>query len=102
MKRTYIAPDDFQVTPDRLKWACDTFNISEKEVERQTEEWHDHEYRKPYFDWPRAWKRWFRCADKFGTLKREHKPRQVEIVTKEMRAEDQRKFDEQIARFSRG
>ena len=99
MKRSYTAPDDFEITPERLKWAMETFNISQSEVERQTEMWHEHEYQRAYFDWSRAWKRWFRCADKFGTLKRERKYTKPEQITPEMRADDQRKFDEQIKRF---
>ena len=39
----------------------DSFNITAKEVERQTDEWHDHEYKRAYSDWNRAWKRW--CDD---------------------------------------
>jgi len=103
MKRTYFAPDDFDVTPDRLKWAMQTFSITEKEVKRQTEEWHDHEYKRAYSDWNRAWKRWFRQADKFGTLHRDRKLRVVEEVSDEQRQADILSFEnDPLIRRARG
>lgn len=93
MKRSHIPPDSFVPTEEQIKWAVDTFSISEKEVERQTDEWHDFEYKRAYSDWNRAWKRWFRQADKFGTLHRETKPRVVEVVTDEQRKADVLAFE---------
>lgn len=83
MKRSYIAPDDFEVTPDRLKWAMETFNISENEVSRQTELWHEFEYKRAYGDWGRAWKRWFRQADKYQLLERERTYTTIDEVSEE-------------------
>ncbi len=88
MKRSYCPPNDFEITEKHLAWAIKTFNITEKEVERQTELWHEWEYKRAYFDWNRAWKRWFRQADKYGLLHRDVKPRVVEVVTDEQRQAD--------------
>ena len=93
MKRSYFAPDDFDVTPERLQWAMETFGITTAEVERQTDEWHDHEYKRAYSDWNRAWKRWFRQADKYGTLRRERKLRVVEAITEDQRQADIQAFE---------
>ena len=46
MKNGHFAPDDFEITPERLEWAMQAFRITKEEVERQTEEWHDFEYRR--------------------------------------------------------
>lgn len=88
MKKSFFAPDDFDLTQERKKWAMETFNITEEEVMRQTDEWHDYEYKRAYSDWNRAWKRWFRQADKFGTLKRERQLRAVKELTQEQRQAD--------------
>ena len=93
MRKSHFPPDDFEPTEDQIKWAIDTFRISKAEVLRQTDEWHDFEYKRKYFDWNRAWKRWFRQAEKYDTLKREHKPRVVEQVTEEQRKADLLAFE---------
>lgn len=88
MNRSYTAPDDFEVTLDRLEWAMTEFNISKAEVMRQTEIWHDYEFRRAYFDWGRVWKRWFRKCDELNQFRRERKPRLVEEVSDEQRQAD--------------
>ena len=88
MKRSYIAPENFEVTDEQLQWAMTTFRITKEEVLRQTDEWKDFEYKRPYFDWNRAWKRWFRQGDKYGTLKREPNYRRPEDVSEEQLKKD--------------
>ena len=97
MKRSYVAPDDFKVTLERMRWAMTTFEITAKEVQRQTELWHEHEYKRAYSDWGRAWKRWFRMAEEYGKLKREYKLRLVEVITEEQRQADRKKADRELA-----
>lgn len=99
MKRSHFAPDDFEITEDRLKWAMETFGITKKEVERQTDEWHDYEYKRAYSDWNRAWKRWFRQADKFGTLHRERVVRKPQEVSDEERQADLLKWERDMERL---
>jgi hypothetical protein len=101
MKRSYFAPDDFDVTPERMNWAIQTFGITAGEVERQTDEWHDFEYKRAYSDWNRAWRRWFRQADKYDTLRREHKPRLVEVISDEQLVADRLKADRELAVLTR-
>lgn len=88
MKRSYFVPDDHEVTPEQTQWAMTEFNITEAEVQRQTEIWRDHEYKRAYMDWNRAWKRWFRQAEKYDALKRERQLRQVEEISEEQRKAD--------------
>lgn len=99
MKRSYFAPDDFEITPDRLKWAVTTFNVSEDEVTRQTELWHEHEYKRAYSDWNRAWKRWFRQAEKYDELRREHKHRTPETLSEEQTEKERIKGEENLERL---
>ena len=99
MKRSHFAPDDFEITADRLQWAMDTFKITKAEVKRQTELWHEYEYKRAYLDWNRAWKRWFRMAQKYDTLKRPLKARQVEQVSDKQRKDDARKAVVEMAEY---
>ena len=99
MKRSYFAPDNFEITVERLQWAVDTFKITKAEVERQTELWHEYEYRRAYSDWNRAWKRWFRMAQKYDTLKRPLKARQAEQVSDKQRKDDARKAVVEMAAY---
>jgi hypothetical protein len=91
--KSRFAPDDFEVTTERLQWAMKTFDITEQEVLRQTELWHDHEYKRAYFDWNRAWRRWFRQCEVYGTFKRPVKHRRPEEITTEQRKADILKFE---------
>jgi len=77
------------------------FNIDAKEARRQADLMVDHEFLRSYTDWQRVYRNWMRKADEIQTLRRERKPREPEVITDDMRAEDQRKFDEQIERFSK-
>ena len=99
MPKSYFAPDDFEITAERLRWAVTTFNISEDEVYRQTELWHEHEYKRAYSDWNRAWKRWFRMADKYDTLKRKHSYRRPEELSPEQKREDAEKAEADFRRL---
>ena len=91
-----VVPDKWKPRANDIAWAIDKFGITRSEVDRQTEEFIDHEFRRNYTDWNRAYRNWFRSADKYDLLKRERKPWKPEVVTDDMRAEDIRKFDERI------
>ena len=92
-------PDKWKPRANDIAWAIEKFGITRQEVDRQLEEFIDHEFRRNYTDWNRCFRNWFRSADKYDLLKRERKPWEPEVVTDEMRAEDQKKFDAQIERF---
>ncbi len=92
-------PDDFRPSIPNLNWAMKEFNITADEARRQSELMADHEFMRPYTDWQRVWRNWMRKAEEIQTLRRERKPWKPEVVTDEMKAEDQRLFDEQIERF---
>ena len=96
-----VVPDKWKPRDKDITWAIEKFGITQNEAKRQLEEFCDHEFRRNYTDWNRAFRNWFRSADKYDLLKRERKPWKPEVVTDEMRAEDQRKFDDQIKRFSK-
>jgi len=76
------------------------FNITADEARRQAEMMVDHEFLRHYTDWQRVYRNWMRKAEEIQTFRREHKPRQPEVITNEMRSEDLKKFDEQIERFA--
>jgi phage replication O-like protein O len=58
------APDDFVVTPDLLEWAAK--NVPSVNVEFETGNFRDHEYKQARTDWPAAWRKWMRNALKFS------------------------------------
>ena len=97
----WFAPDDFQPIEDNFEWAILKFSISRKECEAQTELMLDHEFKRGYTDWQRVWRNWMRKAEEIQTLRRERKAWKPEVVTDEMRKEDIKKFDDQIARFKK-
>ena len=96
-----VPPDDFRPSIPNLNWAMKEFNITADEARRQAEMMVDHEFLRHYTDWQRVFRNWMRKAEEIQTLRREHKPRQPEVVTDDMRKEDQRKFDAQIERFKK-
>ena len=97
--RSHFVPDNFIVTDELRSWAKTTFRIDDKEVDRQTEEWRDFEYKRAYTDWTRCWRRWFRQAEKYATLKREHKPRGIEVISDETKKSDAAKAIAQMAEY---
>jgi phage replication O-like protein O len=57
-------PEDFAVTPDMLEWAQKT--VPSVDVEFETGNFRDHEYKQAHTDWPAAWRKWMRNALKFS------------------------------------
>ena len=101
MKRSYTVPEDFQVTDRDREWAKDTFNIDDKEVDRQIMFWRLHEYKRAYFDWGRALQRWFYQAKKYKELIYEHKPRTIVELTPEQAREERIRGDENLKRLAK-
>ena len=93
-------PDDFRPSIPNINWAMKEFNITADEARRQGEIMIDYEFHRNYTDWQRVYRNWMRKAEEIQTLRREHQPRQPEVVTNEMKAEDLKKFNEQIERFA--
>ena len=96
-----FVPNKFKPRQIDVEWAIEKFDIDEAEVNRQFEQMADHEFRRSYTDWNRVFRNWIRKSSELETLWRERKPWAPEVVTDDMKAEDQRKFDEQIKRFSK-
>lgn len=92
-------PDSFKPRETDIDWAIKKFNIDKAEVENQLEQLRDHEFRRNYTEWNRVFRNWFRTADKHQLLKREHKRRQVEVLTDEQRAEDIRKWEDDMRKL---
>ena len=88
MVKSHFVPNDFIVTDHLKSWAKTTFNISDKEVDRQVIQWRLHEYKRAYSDWAKACQRWFYQADKYGELRRDYKLRTVEELTAEEQKRD--------------
>ena len=94
-----FVPDNFKPKSSDVEWAIQKFDIDETEVNRQFEQMADHEFRRSYTDWNRVFRNWIRKSSELETLYRERKPWKPEVVTDDMRKEDQRSFDAQIERF---
>ncbi len=88
MKVTRFVPDSFIPKDKDIAWAMENFGITRQEANRQLEEFRDHEFRRDYTDWNKCFRNWFRSADKYDLLKREHKPRLVEEVSEEQLQRD--------------
>jgi len=96
-----FVPDNFKPRQSDIEWAMKKFNISRNEADNQLEEFIDYEFKRSYTDWNRCFRNWFRTADKYNLLKREHKYRTVETITDEQKKCDILRFEEQIKRFGK-
>ena len=81
-------PKGFIVTDELKEWAKKKFQVDDEEVERQEEEWRDHEYKRSYSHWDKVWRNWWRRANEFDTIKRPMQRRTVEKLTDEQRQAD--------------
>lgn len=61
--RARLVPDDFQVTEAMRQWAAK--ECRGVDVDRETENFRDHEFKDPHTDWVRAWRKWMRRAPEF-------------------------------------
>lgn len=61
-KRSKRVPADFIVTDDLKAWAAE--KVPGVDLEAETENMRDHEYRDAHSDWPAAWRKWMRTAFK--------------------------------------
>ena len=100
-RRSYFCPDKYQPDDSLIEWATSEFTVTRKEVARQLMLMRDHEFRRPYSDWSRVFRNWLRKADDIQTFKRERKPFTTAAPeqTSEDRAEEQRKFEEQMKKW---
>ena len=76
-------------------------NITRQEADRQLEELRDYEFKRHYTDFNRVYRNWFRAADKYDLLKREHKLRLVEEPTEEQLQKDREDWAADMKRFKR-
>jgi len=94
-------PEKFKVRPKDREWAKREFKITDEEVNRQLELLSDYEFKRSYTDWNRVFRNWIRKSDELQQLRR---PRVYgsnvkEVLTPEERAEDQRKWEEDMKRL---
>lgn len=61
--RARIVPDSFVVTPEMRSWAAE--KCPGVDIDRETENFRDHEFRDPHSDWTRAWRKWMRRSPEF-------------------------------------
>ena len=83
-----FVPDDFIPTVKNQRWARITFCIDHDEVERQTEMFIDHEFKRSYTDWQKCWRNWIRKADEIQTMRRPHIPKTPEELSEEQKSID--------------
>lgn len=95
-------PPDWQLSPELRQWTRDK-GLSEADIDDQLERFRDHDYEKPKIRPDACWRTWIRNAIKWGDVHVSKAPKyyQPELITDDMRAENDRKFREQIARFTR-
>ena len=86
-----VVPANFEPRQKDIDWAMAEFGISREEVDRQTEELRDHEFKRSYTDFNRVFRNWFRAADKYDLLKREPVYRQPEEISQEQHDADAEK-----------
>ncbi len=86
-----FVPNKFEPRQKDIDWAMQKFNISRKEVDRQTEEFRDHEFKRSYTDFNRVFRNWFRSADKYDLLRRERTYRKPEELSQEQHDADAEK-----------
>ena len=96
-----FVPDNWKPREEDIALVMERHNITRQEADRQLEELRDYEFKRDYTDFNRVYRNWFRTADKYKLLNREHKPRIVEEVTEEDLVEDRRKWAEDMKRFKR-
>lgn len=96
-----FAPDNFKPRESDIEWAMKKFKITRDEVDNQLEEFIDHEFKRSYTDWNRAFRNWFRTADKYSLLTRERVYKQPDELLPEQRKSDIIAFHEQIKRFGK-
>ena len=83
-----VPPKGFKPRESDIEWAMKKFNISREEADNQTEEFVDHEFKRHYTHWNKAFRNWFRTAEKYNLLKREYKHRQPEQLSTEEKKRD--------------
>ena len=101
MVKSHFVPNDFIVTDHLKSWAKTTFNINDKEVDRQVIRWRLCEYKRAYSDWARAYQRWFYQADKYGELRRDYQVRMVEELTAGQREADILQFEKTVRKYEK-
>ena len=94
-----FAPENFEPTEKNIQWAVEKFKITKDEVENQTEQFVDYEFKRNYTDWQRCWRNWIRKADQLGLLSRERIPRRPEVVSHEQRQRDIQAWQEDMRRL---
>jgi hypothetical protein len=62
-RRSRRCPSSFTVTEDLNDWAREKH--PRVDLRAETAKFRDHEFEKPKFDWPAAWRNWIRKADEF-------------------------------------
>ena len=100
MPGSRFVPDKWEPRDADIQWAVDKYRITKEEVERQLEEFRDHEFKRSYTDWNRCFRNWFRTAEKHSLLKREHVYRNtISELSDDERQRDIEKFHEQMKTF---
>ena len=100
MARFYFIPDEWEVSESLLKWTKD-MGLTDKTIRDEVGAFKDHQYKRPMMKPDACWRNWVRNGIKWGSIvpvvQREY--RTVEEVSEEQKAEDIRKWEEQMKRF---
>ena len=98
MSRRFV-PSTWEPSDKLMTWATETYRVTGGEVLRQVELMRDHEFRRPYSCWDRVFRNWCRKAEELNTWRRARTRVRQAPLTDNDRAEDQRKFEEQMRKY---
>ena len=96
-----FVPNNFKPRDSDIEWAMKKFNISRDEVDKQLEEFIDHEFKRSYTDFNRCFRNWFRTADKYSLLTRDHKYSTIEPLSDEQKTADVLAFEKAMKGYGK-
>ena len=96
-----FVPDDWILT-DKLRQYARDKHLTDKTIDDQEEAFRLHQFKTPILDFDRAWMRWIRSAIEWGKVETVREMKYTNTIAKDVDSTvEQRKFDEQIARFKK-
>lgn len=101
MRKKHFMPDNFVFSDKHREQVKTEFNIDDKEVDRILTLIGEWEFNSPRSDWGRVCLRWFRTSNERNELRRPrtYSTTKAQPLSKDERADDQRKFEEHMAKL---
>jgi len=94
-----FVPDDWILT-DKLRQYARDKALTDKTITDQEEAFRLHQFKIAILDWDKCWQRWIRSAIEWGKVEPVVEREYTNTIAKDVdQTVEQRKFDEQVARF---